>query len=136
MKFISFFQNEEDIVYSILKAIYNDKVERWKKICQFYGFFPLILISYIFREDDGRRRYTMFTTIGEQAMFSIISHLFFIGITWWALHALNFEKLLRANKVLQARILYVLLTVAIGSMVSNFFLDYVSWSVQLPSLIQ
>ncbi|MGM9926952.1 MAG: DUF1146 family protein [Bacillus sp. (in: firmicutes)] len=78
----------------------------------------------------------MFTTIGEQAMFSIISHLFFIGITWWALHALNFEKLLRANKVLQARILYVLLTVAIGSMVSNFFLDYVSWSVQLPSLIQ
>lgn len=39
MKFISFFQNEEDIVYSILKAIYNDKVERWKKYVNFMVFF-------------------------------------------------------------------------------------------------
>ncbi len=78
----------------------------------------------------------MFTDIGQQAMFGLISHLFFMGITWWALHALNFEKLLRANKVLQARVLYVLLSVAIGSMVSNFFLDYVSWSTKMPYLLK
>lgn len=78
----------------------------------------------------------MFTNIGQQAMFNIMSHLFFIGITWWALHALNFEKLLRANKVLQARVLYVLLSVTIGSVVSNFFLDYLMWSARMPYLLQ
>ncbi|WP_374722693.1 DUF1146 family protein [Peribacillus tepidiphilus] len=74
----------------------------------------------------------MFANLGQQAMFGIVSHLFFIGITWWALQALNFDKLLRPNRVMQARILYILLTVAIGSAVSGFFLDYISWSNQLP----
>jgi uncharacterized integral membrane protein (TIGR02327 family) len=77
----------------------------------------------------------MFSAIGQQAITGIMSHLFFIAVTWWALQALNFEKLLRANSILKARILYLLLTVAIGSAVSNFFLDYLSYSMQLPYLI-
>ena len=76
----------------------------------------------------------MFANLGQQAMFGIISHLFFIAITWWALQALHFDKLLRANKVIQARVLYILLTLAIGSTVSGFFLDYITWSNQLPFL--
>jgi uncharacterized integral membrane protein (TIGR02327 family) len=74
----------------------------------------------------------MYSAIGQQAFTGIISHLFFIAITWWALQSLNFEKLLRANSVVKARILYILLTVAIGSAASSFFLDYLSWSRQLP----
>jgi uncharacterized integral membrane protein (TIGR02327 family) len=76
----------------------------------------------------------MFGNLGQQAMFGIISHLFFIAITWWALQSLNFDKILRANKVIQARVLIILLTLAIGSTVSSFFLDYMSWSNQLPFL--
>ena len=78
----------------------------------------------------------MFAQVGQQAVLGIVSHLFFFAVTWWALQALNFEKLLRANKVVQARILYILLTVAIGSLVSNFFLDYLSWSSNMPFLFQ
>lgn len=77
----------------------------------------------------------MVTGFGQQAFISILSHLLFIGITWWALQALHFDKLLRVNRVIQARLLYILLTVAIGSSVSNFFLDYLLWSQQLPLLI-
>lgn len=78
----------------------------------------------------------MFVELGQQAMLGIVSHLFFIAITWWALQALNFEKLLRANKVMQARLLYILLTVTIGSAASNFFLDYLSWSLHMPFFLK
>ncbi|MFD0050875.1 DUF1146 family protein [Actinomycetes bacterium NPDC127524] len=74
----------------------------------------------------------MFTDIGQQALTGIVVHLFFIAITWWALQALNFDKLLRSNSVLKARVLYILLTIAIGSAVSKFFLDYLVFSNQLP----
>ncbi|RFU64238.1 DUF1146 family protein [Bacillus sp. V59.32b] len=76
----------------------------------------------------------MFSAMGQQALIGIVAHLFFIAVTWWALQALQFDKLLRSNSVVKARVLYILLTVAIGSAVSNFFLDYLSWSGQLPYL--
>ena len=69
---------------------------------------------------------------GQQALISILSHLVFIGLAWWALQALKFDVLLRANHVFQARVLYILLSVALGSTVSNFFMDYLLWSKQLP----
>ncbi|MFD1735218.1 DUF1146 family protein [Bacillus salitolerans] len=71
---------------------------------------------------------------GQQALLSIISHLIFIVITWWALQGLRIDALIKANKVLQARILLILFTIAIGSTVSNFFLDYLIWSQQIPLL--
>nr|WP_174734275.1 DUF1146 family protein [Mesobacillus harenae] len=74
----------------------------------------------------------MMAEFGSQALISIMSHLVFIGLAWWALQALNFEKMLRSNHVLQARVLYIFTTVALGSTVSNFFLDYLQWSQQLP----
>lgn len=73
----------------------------------------------------------MFVQLGQQAILGIIIHLVFFAITWWALQALNFDKFLRANKVFQARLLYIMLTIALGSLVSNFFLDYLSWSTNL-----
>ena len=69
---------------------------------------------------------------GADSLISIISHLVFIALAWWALQAVNFEKFLRPNRVMQARILYILLSIIVGSIVSNFFLDYLFWSQQLP----
>jgi len=73
---------------------------------------------------------------GQEALLSILSHLVFIALTWWALMSINFEKILRKNRVAQARLLYVLLSIAIGSVISNFFLDYLFWSKQLPLMFQ
>jgi uncharacterized integral membrane protein (TIGR02327 family) len=78
----------------------------------------------------------MVSQFGQQALLSILCHLVFMVITFWALQALRFEKLIKPNRVFQARLLYVLLTIAIGSVVSNFFLDYLLWSQQLPMMFQ
>lgn len=78
----------------------------------------------------------MMVSFGQQAVISIISHLIFIVITWYALQALPIEKVIRKGRVFEARLLLILLTIAIGSSVSNFFLDFLFWSRQIPYMIQ
>ncbi|WP_223594818.1 DUF1146 family protein [Neobacillus bataviensis] len=78
----------------------------------------------------------MINDFGQIALVSIISHIVFIALSWWALQAIRLEKLLRPNHVFQARLLYILLAIFIGSSVSNFFLDYLQWSQQLPLILQ
>jgi len=78
----------------------------------------------------------MIPSFGQQALLSIIVHIIFIAIAWWALQALRFDQILRPNRVFQARILYILLSIVIGSSVGNFFLDYLLWSQQLPLIFQ
>ncbi|MFB9989635.1 DUF1146 family protein [Bacillus benzoevorans] len=76
----------------------------------------------------------MMAIYAANSLVSIISHLVFIALAWWALQAVNFEKFLRPNRVFQARILLILLSIIVGSLVSNFFLDYLFWSQQLPQV--
>lgn len=77
----------------------------------------------------------MEAALGQQAIISIVSHLIFIVITWYALQALPIEKVIRKGRVFEARLLLILLTIAIGSSVSNFFLDFLFWSKQIPYLV-
>lgn len=73
-------------------------------------------------------------SFGQQAVISIIAHLLFIIITWWALQGINIEKLIKPGKSGHAKVLLILLTIAIGTTVSNFFLDYLFWSQQIQYL--
>lgn len=74
--------------------------------------------------------------LGQVALLSILSHLMFIGLAWFALQAVRLDKFLKPNHVFQARLLYILLAIFLGSSVSNFFLDYLQWSRQLPMILQ
>lgn len=76
----------------------------------------------------------MLSDLGISSLLNIISHLLFIGLSWWALQALDFERFLRKNRVAQARLLYLFLAITIGSAVSNFFLDYLFWTQRIPYL--
>lgn len=78
----------------------------------------------------------MINDFGQIAVLSILSHLIFIAVSWWALQAIRLDKMLKPNHVFQARLLYILLAIIIGSSVSNFFLDYLQWSRQLPLIMQ
>ncbi|WP_100332466.1 DUF1146 family protein [Bacillus xiapuensis] len=78
----------------------------------------------------------MISGFGQEALVSILSHLLFIGLSFWALQALRYEQFIKANRVVQARLLFILLSIAIGATVSNFFLDYFLWSRQLPLIFQ
>ncbi|WP_018661175.1 DUF1146 family protein [Heyndrickxia acidiproducens] len=73
---------------------------------------------------------------GTQALISIIIQLFFIGMTFWILQGVNIEKIIKKNRIVQAKLLYIFLSIAIGSTVGNFFLDYLLWSQRLPLMFQ
>jgi uncharacterized integral membrane protein (TIGR02327 family) len=77
----------------------------------------------------------MLSNVGVFSILSIITNLVFIALAWWALQSLNFEKFIRKNRVTQGRLLYILLAIAIGSIVANFFLDYIVWSGQIPYIM-
>jgi len=57
-------------------------------------------------------------------------------MAWYALQALPIEKVIRKGRVFEARLLLILLTIAIGTSVSNFFLDFLFWSRQIPLIMQ
>lgn len=65
-------------------------------------------------------------------LLAIVSHVFFIGISFFALQAIMPQAIIRKNRVMQAQLLYILVSIAIGSTVSNFFLDLSYWSGRLP----
>ena len=74
----------------------------------------------------------MYNQIGQQALVGVFSHAFFIGITFYALRAVMLEKIVKKNHVFQVQVLYILVSIAIGASVSNFFLSMSGWSRQLP----
>lgn len=76
----------------------------------------------------------MFANYSQQAAVSIIVHLLFFAITWWTLQGLRVDLLIKPGKTGHAKVLLILLTIAIGSAVSKFFLDYLIWAQQLQFL--
>lgn len=72
--------------------------------------------------------------IGQLSFLSIFVHLISILFAWIALQSIHLEKLLKPNHVFQARLLYILLAIALGSLVGNFMLDYLYWARQLPKM--
>lgn len=72
--------------------------------------------------------------LGLQALISLIIHLIALVLTWWALQSLKIDVFFRRPKSLQARILYILLAIAISYPVARFFLSYANWSLVLPKI--
>ncbi|GAA0289507.1 putative integral membrane protein (TIGR02327 family) [Gracilibacillus halotolerans] len=70
-------------------------------------------------------------SLAQDGLVGIISHIFFIIVTWQVLQSINFDAIFRKNRLMEARILLILVTIAIGTTVSNFFLDFFFWSQQL-----
>ena len=54
---------------------------------------------------------------------SIVYLLMFL-VTWFAMDAINYEKLLRKNKVNQAQVLYFILVMAIADLAGSFILSF------------
>ena len=73
---------------------------------------------------------------GQQALFGIAAYIFFIGITFYALQAFRLEQLFKKGKVLQIQLIYILLSIAVGSSVADFFINFSNWSQQLPYFFQ
>lgn len=74
----------------------------------------------------------MIESFGQEALFSMFLSLFCIGLSFWSLQSLRLDQLFRKNQTARVRLLYLLLSIAIGSAVSSFFLSYLQWARQLP----
>ncbi|MCH5464709.1 DUF1146 family protein [Levilactobacillus tujiorum] len=63
--------------------------------------------------------------IGLQGILTIVSHLTFIALAFWAISALHIERLMSVYPR-QAQVIIVMLSVAIGYGCSSFFLDFIN----------
>ncbi|MCP8617459.1 DUF1146 family protein [Salirhabdus salicampi] len=73
----------------------------------------------------------MLQSLGIHALTGIMSHIFFIIVTWWVLQSVRFDVIFKKGHTVQANLLFILVTVAIGTTVSRFFLEFLRWSQEL-----
>jgi len=69
--------------------------------------------------------------IGIQSFIQLISHMFFILITFWAMQGLRTDNWLKKYHIAQGRLLYLFAAIAIGYTVSSFFIDFILTSQNL-----
>ena len=62
-------------------------------------------------------------------LLKMIIYLILIGLSWWALQEFRFDLFMRRPKSAAAKMLQVLLSIALGYIVGSFFLDYISNSI-------
>lgn len=65
---------------------------------------------------------------------SIILTIVFIGLSWWALQSLRFEKIVKNPNGAQAKLLQIFLSIVVGYEISHFFLDYLGWSLTFGNI--
>lgn len=69
--------------------------------------------------------------IRVQSLITLFSHLFFIGLSYWAVQSVRTEHLFKKNASQQVRIFLLLLAVGIGYTVSSFFIEFMTYSQNL-----
>ncbi|MDA3129956.1 DUF1146 family protein [Aliibacillus thermotolerans] len=71
---------------------------------------------------------------GQEAIIHIIVNLFFLVIVWWSLQSFRFDVFVRDPDSPRAKVLVILVTIALTYLVSSFFLDYLKGSLMLRYL--
>ncbi|WEK53951.1 MAG: DUF1146 family protein [Candidatus Cohnella colombiensis] len=65
---------------------------------------------------------------GMNGIFSILVTLACVAIAWITLHELNFDKIVRHPASPKARLLQLLIAIALGYALASFLLDYWTWA--------
>lgn len=76
----------------------------------------------------------MNSSLGMNGLLNIFIALFCIGFSWWALQELQLERILKRPRGMQAKLLQILLSIALGYQVAKFIIDYFHWSTWLPGM--
>lgn len=71
---------------------------------------------------------------GLQAAVDLIIHIVTLIITWWAMQNIKWEAFTRHPKSSRTKILMIFIAIAISYLVAKFFIDYVTWSLNLPQI--
>lgn len=76
----------------------------------------------------------LYQQLGQQSLFAIIVFVFFIGISFFALQSLRLDQIFKKGMTFQIQLTYILLSIAIGSSVARFFIDFKNFSDNLKYL--
>ncbi|SFQ27576.1 DUF1146 family protein [Salibacterium halotolerans] len=68
---------------------------------------------------------------GQDAILHITVNLIFLVIVWWSLQSFRFDVFLRNPEGPKAKLLMVLVTIALSHLVSSFFIAYLEGSLTL-----
>ena len=64
--------------------------------------------------------------------YKVYIYVVFVLISAFALSAVNFEKFIKKNKVIETRILVMILSFISGYLLTNFFIDFLEFSKIFP----
>lgn len=73
--------------------------------------------------------------LGLSGAVTLVSHFVFIMISFRLLTAVRFDKFLRPNHVRESQLLMVFIAIALGYLVSEFFMSLIDAARALPYLI-
>jgi uncharacterized integral membrane protein (TIGR02327 family) len=73
-------------------------------------------------------------TASYMVIANIAIYLLCIALAWWALQEFRFDVLLKRPQSAPAKLLQILLAIAIGHLVASFFIQYLSLSISLNQL--
>ncbi|MFZ4452979.1 DUF1146 family protein [Salibacterium aidingense] len=71
---------------------------------------------------------------GQEAVLHITVNLIFLVIVWWSLQSFRFDVFVRNPEGPKAKLLMVLVTIAVSHLVSSFFIEYLQGSLMLRYL--
>ena len=74
----------------------------------------------------------LFVEAGQQAIINVLAYIIFIGMALYALQGLRIEQLFKKGKTFQIQLFYIFMSIAIGSTVADFFLNFLDWSQTIP----
>ncbi|MHC9532925.1 DUF1146 family protein [Dellaglioa sp. BT-FLS60] len=64
-------------------------------------------------------------TVGIQSLVTLMSHLMFIVIAFWAIQGLRIDRFFPQSNQQRIRVLIVLLAILLGYTSSTFFLNFI-----------
>lgn len=73
-------------------------------------------------------------SVGVNALVTLISHLCFIYLAYWALQALRLDQFFKKFQEARVRFLLLLAAIVIGYQVSQFFLEILTLTRNFVSL--
>lgn len=62
-------------------------------------------------------------------MLKSFLYIIFTFISIWALDSININGIFKKNKIIPARVLYLLLSISLAYLTVNFLYDFVSYSI-------
>jgi uncharacterized integral membrane protein (TIGR02327 family) len=67
----------------------------------------------------------------SMAIVYIVIYLLCIALSWWALQEFRFDLFLKKPRSAAAKLLQILLSIALGHLVASFFVQYLNLSMGL-----